>query len=556
MSEHYTVGQYLLDRLKEMGIGHVFGVPGDYAFPLFAALEADPDLAWVGECNELSGAYAADGYARIHGVGAYMVTCGVGELSASCGLAGAFSEGVPIVAIVGHPPTEAPKGRQQTHHGLRNDFDGFARIAAEMTCDHAVLTTQNATAEVDRVLTACWAQKLPVYLAVPQDVGDQPADRPSTKLALSTPQGDPARLDAFLSVLLGRLQAAGRPVILADAAVGRYGLTSVVQDFAAQTGIPVATVFSGISASFDETRPEFLGTYLGVPGDQITERVAGADLLLRLGLRVGETNQGAADLTWHDDTVIDLGIDTARVADTTYSGVGLDGVMRALTAQVGELGDYDALPALAPRDSFSLDAQAAITQDRLYARLATFLREDDVFVVDQGTCNSATGVPKPAGVDTITQFSWGAIGFAPPALVGTQVAAPDRRHVMITGDGALQMTAQSIATVLRHGFAPIIFVLNNGRYVIENVVGFAEPQDNAYNHLHSWDYHRLVSVFDPTGNAVGIKVHTEGELDGALHDAAKHHDQGRCTLIEVMLSPDDVPSVLTRTFGALLGSGS
>ncbi|MEH1902630.1 MAG: thiamine pyrophosphate-binding protein [Nostoc sp.] len=94
MSTQYTVGSYLLERLKELGLGHIFGVPGDYAFPFLDLIEKNQDISWVGTCNEFNGAYGADGYARIRGIGAFLVTGGVGELSAACGVGGAYAEHV------------------------------------------------------------------------------------------------------------------------------------------------------------------------------------------------------------------------------------------------------------------------------------------------------------------------------------------------------------------------------------------------------------------------------------------------------------------------------
>ena len=82
-----TVIQHVLARLRDIGIGDVFGVPGDYAFPVNDAICEHPDINWIGCCNELNAAYAADGYARIKGVGAVCTTYGVGELSAVNGIA-------------------------------------------------------------------------------------------------------------------------------------------------------------------------------------------------------------------------------------------------------------------------------------------------------------------------------------------------------------------------------------------------------------------------------------------------------------------------------------
>jgi TPP-dependent 2-oxoacid decarboxylase len=95
------IGTYLIERLKQLGIGGVFGVPGDYNLTFLDLIENDKQLDWVGNCNELNAAYAADGYARIKGISALVTTFGVGELSAAAGIAGAYSENVAVVNIVG-----------------------------------------------------------------------------------------------------------------------------------------------------------------------------------------------------------------------------------------------------------------------------------------------------------------------------------------------------------------------------------------------------------------------------------------------------------------------
>src|SRR5215213_3978973 len=110
MSE-YTVGIHLLRRLRELGIEHVFGVPGDYVLTVIDRIEASPELTWVGSCNELNAAYSADGYARITGAGAFVMTAGVGDLGAAGGMGGSFAERVPVVMISGIPASEATAGR-------------------------------------------------------------------------------------------------------------------------------------------------------------------------------------------------------------------------------------------------------------------------------------------------------------------------------------------------------------------------------------------------------------------------------------------------------------
>lgn len=111
------IGEYLFRRLKEISIDTIFGVPGDYELALLDQVEPQ-GLSWIGTPNELIGAYAADGYARIKGAGALVTTFGPGELSALCGIGGAYCENIPIVHIVGYPPISSQKSGKILHHTL------------------------------------------------------------------------------------------------------------------------------------------------------------------------------------------------------------------------------------------------------------------------------------------------------------------------------------------------------------------------------------------------------------------------------------------------------
>src|SRR5580658_9693775 len=115
-----TVIEHVLSRLKDVGITKVFGVAGDFAFPIEDAIVGCPGIDWVGCCNELNASYAADGYARIHGIAALNTTYGVGELSAINGIAGAYAEHVPVFHLVGMPNLPAQAARALVHHTLGN----------------------------------------------------------------------------------------------------------------------------------------------------------------------------------------------------------------------------------------------------------------------------------------------------------------------------------------------------------------------------------------------------------------------------------------------------
>ena len=171
INSEITVAEYLLTRLKEIGVDHLFGVPGDFVLGFFNQV-LKSDLQYVGTCNELNAAYAADGYARIRGIGAFSSTYGVGELSAINGVAGAFAERVPVVVITGSPATANFRTRPLLHHTL-GDYQIPLRIYEKITAASTQLVSADtAPAEIDRVLSACLSHQQPVYISLPFGRGD------------------------------------------------------------------------------------------------------------------------------------------------------------------------------------------------------------------------------------------------------------------------------------------------------------------------------------------------------------------------------------------------
>ncbi|WP_288709095.1 thiamine pyrophosphate-binding protein, partial [uncultured Serratia sp.] len=175
MTQTYTVADYLLDRLAQIGIRHFFGVPGDYNLQFLDHVIAHPQITWVGCANELNAAYAADGYARCKPAAALLTTFGVGELSALNGVAGSYAEYLPVIHVVGTPAQRAQRAGDLLHHSLGDgDFTHFARIAKEVSVAQANLTADNAAREIDRLIDAALLEHRPVYLMLPSDVAEAP----------------------------------------------------------------------------------------------------------------------------------------------------------------------------------------------------------------------------------------------------------------------------------------------------------------------------------------------------------------------------------------------
>src|ERR1700753_3266074 len=168
-----TVIDHVLDRLRDIGVADIFGVPGDYSFPVSDAICHHPGIRWIGCSNELNAAYAADGYARIKGVGAVCTTYGVGELSAVNGIAGSYAEHLPVFHLVGSPSLAGPASRAVMHYTLGNgEYDFFRRMTEPVVCGHAVMTPQNVAYETERLIAEALYHRRPVSMAFPPDLAN------------------------------------------------------------------------------------------------------------------------------------------------------------------------------------------------------------------------------------------------------------------------------------------------------------------------------------------------------------------------------------------------
>ena len=550
MTTSYTVASYLIDRLKEVGVEHVFGVPGDYAFPFLDEIEAEPTIKWVGVCNELNAAYAADGYARVRGMSAVTGSCGVLEMGAGGGIAGAFAEEVPLLVISGFPSTDEIARRTFTHHSIRGRFDQFQSMMAPITASQTMLTAADACEQIDDAIKRCWALKSPVYIQFPRDIQELAAGTPISPLELAEPQSDRAELERFVRRALQMLRSAERPAILFDYPVARLGLTERVQTLSDLTGIPFATTRTGRSGNVDQTRSGYLGLYAAPPmSSQNGLQIDSADVLIRICLRHDETNHGSADPALRAPRLIDLQAASATIGGDVYAPVAARDVLDRLCTELPRTGIAAKESTVATSGPFLPKNGVAITQDRLWQAFSAFIEPDDTIAIDYGTAQAVAQLTLPVRTRTLMQTNWEAIGYTTPAVLGAQLADPSGRYIQLIGDGAFQETAQEISTVIHHGLAPITILLNNSTYEIENLTHKCAPADKNYNRVHGWDYSKLPGVLGPKGRPLGVRAETEDELCSALEAAAAAHRDGRYSLIEVILAPGDVASVLAKSMG-------
>jgi indolepyruvate decarboxylase len=522
-----TVIQHVLARLRSIGINDVFGVPGDFAFPVNDAISEDPQMRWVGCCNELNAAYAADGYARINGFGAICTTYGVGELSALNGVAGAYAEHLPLFHLVGTPNMATQAKRALMHHTLGNgEYDLFQRMTEPVVCAQAVMHPQNVAFETERLIAEALYHRRPVYMAFPADHANQSVV--STAQPVPAPSSDPVFLAAATDAIVAALEKARTACFLPGILLARTGLQAAMQAVIDASGLPFATMFMGKSV-LDEHHPGYIGMYDGaLMNEGVRDFVEGCDLVLEVGTLLSDFNSGAFTAKLDPAKTVVITHHRTHIEGKVYPSVEMGDLLAALAQRLTKHHDWEKLQVSSLGEVVGQGGDA-ITAAALYPRWANFLRPKDILVAETGTASMGLGFARmPAGASFHNQTLWGSIGWATPAAFGAAVAAPDRRVVLVTGDGAHQLTVQEISQFDRLGLRPVIFVLNNSGYLIERLL--CKNPDIAYNDIAPWRYSELPRALGCEGWFTA-RVTTCGELDQALDTAA---NGGVAAYIEVV----------------------
>ncbi|MCH8258030.1 MAG: alpha-keto acid decarboxylase family protein [Proteobacteria bacterium] len=528
-----TISDYLLTRLHELGVEHIFGIPGDFILPFFQAM-VKSEVSHIAACNELNAGYAADGYARLKGLGVAAVTYGPGSFSIVNAVAGAYAESVPLLVISGGPSTEAYRSQQVLHHTLPQKYDASLKIFEQITAYATLLDDpEQAPAKIDQALHICLARNKPVFLEIPVDVQTRPCSAPAAFQPVAAPL-DQAAMAAAVSDILVRVQNSKRSVVIPGHEVHREGLQDKVLALLEKTGLATASMFIG-KADFLEQHPQCIGAYQGAGSlTEVSAYVEAADTVLFLGVVLSDFNLGGFTAELSTEQVVVALDQQVTTAAGTYRDVPLadliDGLIEALPAG----GTDDTAPLQLFRHKAETPYEpvptAPMTNQRFYDRLAHFIRPGDIVAADAGCAINTTYMQLPRGVTYLASCYWASIGMGFAAAFGACIAAgPGRRVIALVGDGSFQMTAQELSSMVRYDCPAIVFVVNNKGYTAERLI-----HDGPFNDIADWRYHQLAAAFGGTG----LDVHTEGDLEVALEQAQAHTGPGPL-LIEVHVDPWD-----------------
>ena len=321
-----------------------------------------------------------------------------------------------------------------------------------------------------------------------------------------------------VAAITERIEAARSLAVLPAYTVSRFKLQDRLRALIEALGCPFAAMAMD-KGVLSETHPQFVGIYSGAASSPaVLEAVEGADLVIDAGgVSFNEINTSAYSSRIDPEKLVTIDVDHVRIGDRIYNPVRMGDVFDGLAGAVKKNFGYWAPPREVPAKPGG-KPNDPITAVNMYPRFRDFLKPRDRIVLESGSMSSGiVPLPLPEGAEVQLQPLWGSIGWATGATLGIALADPSRRTVLFTGEGSHQMTAADVGTMGRNGLKPVIFVLNNGGYMVERALE-ANP-DWVYNDLAPWNYHDLPAALGCRGWFTA-KVTTLGELDAAL-------DQGR-----------------------------
>jgi acetolactate synthase-1/2/3 large subunit len=530
MSPKRNGAQIVWESLVREGVDVVFGLPGGATLPIYDALaKHNYPIRHVLVTHEQGAAHMADGYARISGrVGVCMATSGPGATNLVTGLATAYMDSSPVVAITGQVSTSL-LGRDGFQEA---DMQG---VSLPVTKHNYLVTKVHELPEVlkEAFYIASTGRPGPVLVDICKDAQQAETDceypttvnLPGYHPALSA--ADPAAVARAARLL----NEADRPVMIVGHGVLIANAMAEARQLAEKASLPVASSLLGIGA-MPATHPLYMGMG-GMHGEAYTNyAIQEADVLLAVGARLDDRLTGAFSSFAPKAKIIHIDLDPSEVGKT----VKID------TAVIGDalLTLRSLLPLVEPKEHPAWLAQIAEWRGDTDRRDVLAREADDLvppfimrqlwYLTDEGNCTVVTDVGqhqmweaqyfphiKPGSL--ITSGGLGTMGFALPAAIGAQMAKPDEEIWVVAGDGGFQMTMPELSTVAAEKLPIKIAIINNGYLgMVRQWQDIFYEQRYSGTPLFNPDFVKIADAYGIPAISVNQKV----GVDDAIRQARAH----------------------------------
>jgi acetolactate synthase-1/2/3 large subunit len=507
-----TGSQILCEALIREGVNLMYGYPGGAIMPFYDALTSYPTLQHVLVRHEQAAAHAADGYARATGkVGVCVATSGPGATNLVTGLATAFMDSTPIIAITGQVarPFIGRDAFQET------DILG---VTQPITKHNFLVKRVEDLAEIvhEAFRLARGGRPGPVLIDVPKDVQFAKTFYPATTPVSSikhyrltrVPHPSPTAIEKAARII-GEAQ---KPLIMCGHGIILSSAYAELQAFAEKTNIPVITTLLGLSA-FPETHPLALGMP-GMHGPAHVNRAIGiADLIIGVGLRFDDRVTGKVSEFAPHARFVHIDIDASEMHKVKYAAAPIVAdakVALAALVEAVEIGDHSnwlgEIRSWEARDS---ERGAQIERDQHYpdpTGILEAIREetggDAIIVTDVGQHQmwTARHYTWTRPNSHITSGGLGTMGFALPAAMGVKMGIPDATVWVVAGDGGIQMNIQELATLKQQGITVKVAIMNNGYLgMVRQWQHFFHNHNYSETPITGPDYVKLADAYGLTG---------------------------------------------------------
>ncbi len=541
-----TGAQILVQSLKDEGVDIMFGYPGGVLLDLYDAL-FNSGIKHVLPRHEQAAAHAADGYARSSGkVGVCLATSGPGATNIVTGLATAYMDSVPLVALTGQVPTHMIGGDAFQEA----DIIGITRPVTK----HSYLVTR--TEDLARIIQeafhiASTGRPGPVLVDLPKDVLAGKAKYSRAKSV--NIRGYKPKVEGHqgqIKRVLTEIKKAKRAVIYAGGGVILSDASADLKKFAEHNQIPVTNTLLGLGG-FPADHPLFLGM-LGMHGTyRANMTIHESDLILAIGARFDDRVTGNVAKFAPNATIVHIDIDPSAISKNIVVHVPVVGDVKGVLASLNRLQKKEEEPVWAEIRDKWLDQvrqwsdERPLTYDRdshqikpqyVIERLSELAPDDTIIATEVGQNQMWTAqfyqFTKPRTL--LSSGGLGTMGYGFPAAMGAQFANPDRLVVDIAGDGSIQMNIQELATVAQHNLPVKILILNN--CFLGMVRQWQELfYDARYSSTCLASNPDFVKIAEAYG-VKGIKVEDKKDVEAGLIEMIKHDGP---VLLEVMVDREE-----------------
>ena len=578
MHESNTVATYLKTRLEQLGLDRMFGVAGNYTAALLDTILADETSPIVisGNPNEICAGFAADAYARLKGIGALYVTYSVGAFTLLNTIAGSYTEQVPVVLING-APTNKEDSTEKNAGLLYSHTTGFQFVDIHMfrpvtVAAERITNAKQAPFQIDSALTALITYKRPVYIEITEDVWRAACMAPQGMLTSGADaKVTVSEVDEAVAETLKLIQNRPKSIFWAGVEIQRYGLQeeflqllNTVNQTHATSGEEIHFVTSALSKSVISENNSYFEGCVTLTKSEIKELVGKEGCLIGIGAWTIGKDTGNQNIRSEHTVLASRG--GVFVGAHYFPEVPLKAFIEKLTLGFADLvvrpeRKIAGLRLARPLVTAELKT-AGWGYDAFFEAIASWITEDDVLVVDAGfPLIGAQAVKIPACNGFIAQAAWLAIGYSVAAATGVKCAKPDKRAVVVVGDGAFHETCQAVSDHHAYGHNTVVFILSNGIYGIEQLLvnpnPFRKPPRDytdgllnsvyPYNDLPAWKFDKLTEAF----GGIGRKATNLLELSTILDEIKSNPDSN--FVVEVCIPKTDVPAAIAANLNADVG---